>query len=845
MKRPLISFVVFASLAVVAAIAATPPATVNYQGVLRNASDAPQTGSYDMVFRFFDLASLGNEILVDSHTAGGANAVSVSGGLFDVQLGGGTITDGSGPGTYTSLADVFRDYGAVYLEIQIGAETLAPRTRVNSAAYALNATNLNGRAASGYLDTSPTAQTKTGQATFDSTGAASGYGVQALGPDAGLYAKDSNGAGYGYVGSGDWGVLGFGLFPGGAGGYFKDTGHTGEAQVAAGDSGIVGYGTYAGGIFRNGTPAAYTDESYLGFGGYGVQGIGGTAGGYFQDRNDSGYAYVGSGPYGIQAYGTVQGGYFSKIGDVSTHAGIASNGRGVDASGSVYGVYGTGSYGVRGDGTDTGVWGNGTNTGGYFDSAPPNWGYAYVGRYDTGILAEGRYGGSACDAGGESCEAGGRFRQSGGYTGKAMLAIGDTGVLGYGNYAGAIFRHGSPSAYDHEVLLATGSNTVFGPGTKNFVQNHPYEKDELIVYASLEGDEVGTYTRGSARLDHGVARVTLGDTFQWVTNPDIGLTAQLTPHGSPVPLAVESLSTGELVVRAPEGTPDVQFDYAVHGLRIGFERAAVVKLKDREEPIPPMTDHLDLYAVRPDLERFNALERFKTMRKPAETGAGVDLTRAAELRSAIGFVDPEHPPRLGGSVLTPQHEAELAATHAGQARDPAVHPIEASAELPNGVSGSQRAPGNVVEASSAPDRRSGSLSTERFLHQASASALNLVHVAEPVEAGDVLVVDRERPGTMRLGSVPADPALVGIVAVADPNARLEPGEAPVALAGAIVSCKVDASFGAIRLGDLLTVSPTPGHAMRSGDPVPGTIVGKALEALDTGAGLIKVLVMSR
>jgi hypothetical protein len=61
--------------------------------------------------------------------------------------------------------------------------------------------------------------------------------------------------------------------------------------------------------------------------------------------------------------------------------------------------------------------------------------------------------------------------------------------------------------------------------------------------------------------------------------------------------------------------------------------------------------------------------------------------------------------------------------------------------------------------------------------------------------------------------------------------------------------KVDASFGPIQVGDLLVSSPTPGYAMRS-TPVelagiqlhrPGTVLGKALQALPTGQGEILVL----
>jgi hypothetical protein len=71
----------------------------------------------------------------------------------------------------------------------------------------------------------------------------------------------------------------------------------------------------------------------------------------------------------------------------------------------------------------------------------------------------------------------------------------------------------------------------------------------------------------------------------------------------------------------------------------------------------------------------------------------------------------------------------------------------------------------------------------------------------------------------------------------------------LAIAGRVL-CKVDATYGAIAPGDLLTTSPTPGHAMRA-TPVniegvefyrPGTILGKALESWTEGRGLIQILV---
>jgi hypothetical protein len=66
---------------------------------------------------------------------------------------------------------------------------------------------------------------------------------------------------------------------------------------------------------------------------------------------------------------------------------------------------------------------------------------------------------------------------------------------------------------------------------------------------------------------------------------------------------------------------------------------------------------------------------------------------------------------------------------------------------------------------------------------------------------------------------------------------------PIALMGKVY-CKVDASYGAIEVGDLLTTSSTPGHAMKANDPMKafGSVIGKALRPLDSGEGLIPILI---
>jgi len=70
------------------------------------------------------------------------------------------------------------------------------------------------------------------------------------------------------------------------------------------------------------------------------------------------------------------------------------------------------------------------------------------------------------------------------------------------------------------------------------------------------------------------------------------------------------------------------------------------------------------------------------------------------------------------------------------------------------------------------------------------------------------------------------------------------GRAPIALVGK-VCVKVDAQYGPVEPGDLLTSSPTPGHAMKATDPLRafGSVIGKALEGVASGRGMVVALVV--
>jgi hypothetical protein len=113
-----------------------------------------------------------------------------------------------------------------------------------------------------------------------------------------------------------------------------------------------------------------------------------------------------------------------------------------------------------------------------------------------------------------------------------------------------------------------------------------------------------------------------------------------------------------------------------------------------------------------------------------------------------------------------------------------------------------------------------------------------------LEPGDVVVLDANIHLGVRRCDQEYDTRVAGIVST-DP-AIILPGPVdgvPLALVGR-VPIKVDAGYGAIQVGDLLTTSLTPGHAMVCADRLLciGAILGKALEPLDTGTGVILVLV---
>jgi hypothetical protein len=119
------------------------------------------------------------------------------------------------------------------------------------------------------------------------------------------------------------------------------------------------------------------------------------------------------------------------------------------------------------------------------------------------------------------------------------------------------------------------------------------------------------------------------------------------------------------------------------------------------------------------------------------------------------------------------------------------------------------------------------------------------------EPGDLMVIDPDAPGKF-LKSDQAYSTLVAGIYSTKPGfvGRLEPAnsetgktEVPMAMVGRVPT-KVSAENGSIKVGDLLVTSSTLGYAMKGTDrsQMLGAVIGKALGSLDSGTGVIEVLV---
>ncbi len=126
-----------------------------------------------------------------------------------------------------------------------------------------------------------------------------------------------------------------------------------------------------------------------------------------------------------------------------------------------------------------------------------------------------------------------------------------------------------------------------------------------------------------------------------------------------------------------------------------------------------------------------------------------------------------------------------------------------------------------------------------------------IEAPAPLDPGTVVVIDPRTPGSLVESAIAYDRRVAGVISGAGGvNAGLTLGQRDrlgegqdVALTGRVY-VKATAGPHPIVPGDLLTTSDLPGHAMAAvdHDRSHGAIIGKAMTGLETGTGLVLVLV---
>lgn len=145
------------------------------------------------------------------------------------------------------------------------------------------------------------------------------------------------------------------------------------------------------------------------------------------------------------------------------------------------------------------------------------------------------------------------------------------GVAGSVDDSGIGVRGFAPSSAGGIALYGQGDCNV--TGAKCFVQPHPTDPSQELVFVALEGNESGTYCRGEGSIRGGTAVIEVPEDFRFASEAQ-GLTIQTTAVGGPAQIWIESIDLDRVVVRADA---DVDFHYFLNGVRRGFTEHRTVR----------------------------------------------------------------------------------------------------------------------------------------------------------------------------------------------------------------------------------------------------------------------------
>ncbi|MDA3814219.1 MAG: tail fiber domain-containing protein [Candidatus Cloacimonetes bacterium] len=290
------------------------PQTIDYQGRLADSDGNYLNGVITVNFLIFNVETYGTPLWIETQD------VSIANGIFHVQLG-----------SVAAFPSTLFDDADRWLELEVGGETLSPRTIVASVPYSIKAEtaytveaplNLTGNVASPNSvitgENTSTGYGVLGKHTSsnnigylgNSVSGVYGYCIEPT--TKGVYGLHSSGN-YGYLGSSDYGVYGHNYVSGGSGVYGFNTASYGYGvygihnisgsygYIGAGDRGVYGYGDSFGGWFEGGWRGVYGMVIPTGSDGYfGVQG-------YVSGGSGTNYAV-----YGYAEFGNINyAGYFN------------------------------------------------------------------------------------------------------------------------------------------------------------------------------------------------------------------------------------------------------------------------------------------------------------------------------------------------------------------------------------------------------------------------------------------------------------------------------------------------------------------------------------------------------
>jgi hypothetical protein len=170
-----------------------------------------------------------------------------------------------------------------------------------------------------------------------------------------------------------------------------------------------------------------------------------------------------------------------------------------------------------------------------------------------------------------------------GVLGLTNVAAGSIGVAGISITTTGAFAQSGFSGDGFAGLGLNYTGGLGGTGTKSFYEPHPTDPEKVIRYVSLEGNESGTYFRGTAQVVHGQGVITVPEDFRIVTD-DAGLTVQLTPVGASASMWIASEDLNQITVRSSR---DVTFHYLVQGIRRNYKDFEIVAKNPFFQPRSP------------------------------------------------------------------------------------------------------------------------------------------------------------------------------------------------------------------------------------------------------------------